>query len=204
MTPINVITKYNLVHYFYTIWNSKSANLPYHNLEHLLGVMMAVHDGCQFYAFDYTTTRLMLIAALLHDYNHTGVMGDDAINIKLAIEGMREHILEDDKKYLSEIESYIQCTQFPHTHIEDTEENLPLNIMRDADVSYTLKDDWTHVVCFGIGSEMSKTPEEMLKMQIPFMENYLVLSTGWGKEKFSQKIKERITEVKEIIKVLYP
>jgi hypothetical protein len=29
MTPINVITKYNLGHYFYTIWNSNENHIVY-------------------------------------------------------------------------------------------------------------------------------------------------------------------------------
>ena len=203
MTPIDIILKYNLKPYFKAIYNSKSANLPYHNIEHLLGVMTDVLEACHFYFFSFTETRTLLIAALFHDYNHTGVMGDDVINIKIAIDGITEHILESDKIWLPDIISYISATQFPHSSIEDTEENLPQNIIRDADVAYTLKDEWFNLVTNGLGAEMGKTPEEMLKMQVPFMENYLVLTTDWAKEKYAKTIKARIAEVTQIIKVLY-
>jgi len=203
MTPIQVITKYKLEHYFKIIWNSPTADLPYHNTEHLFGVMMSVYDACCFYFFDTTETRVMLIAALFHDYLHTGGgMGYDSINIRLAIQGINEHILEEDRKYLPDIESYIQATEFPHSHIDDTEDNLPLHIMRDADLSYGLSERWISSIIFGIGKEFMKDSDSMLKEQIVFLEN-LKFMTDWARKKFADKKSERLEEVKQMVKTLY-
>ena len=211
-TAIQIVKEYNLEHYFRLIWNCPNLNLPYHNLEHLVGVMILVHEACQYHEIDKVTTRLLLIAALFHDYDHTGVMGDDSVNINRAVKALTLYIAEKDYKHFQQIQSYIRATEFPHAVIVHAanDENLPLYIMRDADTAYTLNERWMQSV-IGIGIEMGlgianmpALQEKMLKMQEPFMTKVMTFSTEWAKEKYKDIIEQRLTEVRDMISVLYP
>ena len=194
----------NLEHYFRIVWQATNVMMPYHNMRHMLHVMWNTYNGAMFYNIDGRTLRNMLIAALFHDYGHTGSTADDSINIAIAITGLDHSILPEDVPYRREITSYIKATGVPPIEIEDTEENLPQLILRDADLSYTLEDVWIQPVNFGLNVEMGISTEKILKFQETFLTKILVLSTGWAKQKYSQKIKDRIEEANEMIKVLYP
>lgn len=197
----------DLKYYFRIIWHSPNILKPYHGLRHILHVMWDVYNAFLYYEklgtiIDGRTLRNMLIAALFHDYNHPGRAGNDKANIKLALEGLRAHILPEDEEWFDNIAIYIKATEFPHTH--DVELFLPENIMRDADISYTLTDSWIQLVAFQLNREMNLSPEEMLKGQEPFMRHVLKFSTEWGKEKYATKLEDRIEEVRDMIGVLYP
>ena len=197
----NTENKYdgNLLPYFKLIWNAPNVNMPYHNLRHMLHVMWATYNGGLYYDIDPRTLRNMLIAALMHDYNHTGRTGDDTINIEFAIRGFEENMLLEDVPYMNDIIFLIRATQFPHTEIEYS---LPAFILRDADVAYTLNDSWIHIVNIGLSQELNITAEKMLKFQETFLSG-MKLYTEWGKKEYSEKIKERIQEAKEMVNAIY-
>jgi hypothetical protein len=59
--------------------------------------------------------RTLLIAALFHDFDHTGRphRGDedpDGINIEIAISGLRRYLASDDRALMPEIEALIEAT----------------------------------------------------------------------------------------------
>ena len=198
-TAIQIVKEYNLEHYFRLIWNCPNVS-----------VMILVHEACEYHEIDKVTTRLLLIAALFHDYDHTGIMGDDSVNIKRAIKSLTLYIAEKDYKYFHEIQSYIRATEFPHQEMAHVDENLPLFIMRDADTAYTLNERWIQSV-IGIGIEMGlgiadmpALQEKMLRMQEPFMTKVVKFSTEWAKEKYKEILEQRLTEVRDMISVLYP
>ena len=197
----NTKNKYdgNLLPYFKLIWNATNVNMPYHNLRHMLHVMWATYNGALYYDIDPRTLRNMLIAALMHDYNHTGRTGDDTINIELAIRGFEENMLLEDVPYMNDIIFLIRATQFPHKEIEYS---LPAFILRDADVAYTLNDSWIHIVNIGLSQELNITAEKMLKFQETFLSG-MKLYSEWGKKEYSEKIKERIQEAKEMVNAIY-
>ena len=205
---LNKDNKYigDLKYYFRIIWHSPNILKPYHGLRHILHVMWDVYNAFLYYekngnVIEPRTFRNMLIAALFHDYNHTGRAGNDSVNIRLALDGLRTHILPQDEDWFDDISSYIKATEFPHSH--DKELSLAENIMRDADISYTLSDSWIQLVAFQLNREMNLSPEEMLKSQEPFMRHVLKFSTDWGKEKYADKLESRIEEVRDMISVLY-
>jgi HD superfamily phosphodiesterase len=194
----------NLEHCFRVVWQATNVMLPYHNMRHMLHVMWNTYNGAMFYKIGGRTLRNMLIAALFHDFGHTGNTVDDSINIAIAIAGLEHNLLPEDVPYRSEITSYIKATEMPSSTIDNAEENLPKLILRDADLSYTLEDVWIQPVNFGLNFEMGISTEKILKFQETFLTKILVLSTDWAKQKYSQKIKDRVEEANEMIKVLYP
>jgi hypothetical protein len=184
--------------YFRAVWNASNVNLPYHNLQHMLAVTCSVYEGCKFYDISGVHMRNLLIAALFHDYNHTGLVGDDEVNIKIAVEGLKKHILLEDSDSLITIVSYILATQFPHKEGYD---NLLMQIIRDADITYTMTEDWIQII-LQLGVEFNLTPNQMLMGQIPFIQNTLKLSSEWAINNYSEKIQERIEEINLIIETL--
>lgn len=171
----------NLKEYFRIVWRAPNIMLPYHNIRHMLHVMWDVYDATLAYPeIDERTRRNLLIAALFHDYNHTGSGKDDAVNIRNAVQGLRTHILPVDEPYFDEITSYIKATQFPH---QAGDLDLPALIMRDADVASTLSDVWIAMVSFGLNKELGLSPEEMLKAQKPFLGS-IKFGTDWAEQKY--------------------
>ena len=193
--------KGDLAHYFRVLWHSPNILHPYHNLRHMLHVTWATYQGAMYYKDQLSDEqiRALLIAAMFHDYNHTGTTGNDSVNIQMAINGMRTHALPMDRNLIEESCKYIRATQFPHLN-----ENfdLPSLILRDVDVAYTLSDVWIQLVNFGLNQELGMSPEQMLKGQESFLSN-MKFHTEWGEKTYRPKIQPRIDEVKEMIEVLF-
>ncbi len=141
------------------------------------------------------------IAALFHDYNHTSKTSDDGLNINLAIEGIKKHILPVDEPFIGEIASYIIGTQFPPV-VDLKDLSLPASIVRDADVAYTLANVWIQTVNFGLNVEIGITTKQILKMQEPFLRN-LKFMTEWANKEYNGKIEDRIKEANDMYSVLY-
>ena len=191
----------DLKDYFKVVWYSPNVMIPYHNLRHMLHVMWATYQGAMYYENKISplTLRNMLIAALFHDYNHSGKTNDDASNIETAIKGLKCHIDPMDAPYFDEICSYIRGTQFPPVV---TNLDLPAAIVRDADVAYTLADVWIQTVNFGLNIEIGVSTKKMLKLQEPFLRS-LKFMTEWAEKEYSSKIDGRIEEANEMYEVLY-
>lgn len=192
----------DLKKYFRVIWNAPNITLPYHNMQHMFAVTQSVYEACDFYDITGRQRRNMLIAAMFHDYDHTGLTGDDEINIKRAVEGLKKHILLEDNEYLLDIVSLILATQFPHKeYAEDFNVPLSWHIIRDADITYTMMQDWITPV-LGLSQELKLTANAMLLGQVPFLQNNLKLSSEWGIRKYEALIQERIKEVNLILEIL--
>lgn len=196
----------NLIYYFKVIFlRSRNADNPYHNIRHMLHVFYLCYKACLFYGslmvFNKRTRRHLLIAALFHDFDHSGVSGPDIINIRTAIEGLRLHILPEDKPFCEEIEGLIKETEFPYK-IPSEQLDLSAQILRDADLSQSLSVAWIQQVIFGLAKEWGKTPLEVLKMQEGFLGN-LHPATSWAKTFFTQEdIQAKIQEAKELLEIL--
>src|SRR5215470_15394923 len=105
--------------------------------------------------------RTLLIAALFHDFDHTGrphrgEEDPDGINIAIAISGFRRYLASDDHARMPEIEALIEATHFPYK-VDSDKLDLLGKIIRDADLAQALNSglDSTGGYRFGtgIGSE---------------------------------------------------
>jgi hypothetical protein len=145
--------------------------------------------------------RNLLIAALFHDFDHTGKSGPDSINISKAITGLVENLLYEDEPHLLAITRLIRATEFPYTVPAD-KLNLSGQIIRDADMSQSLTQAWIQQTIFGLSEEWNKPPLEVLKMQVPFHKN-LEFYTDWAKQEFPPEVvKQRINEAQEHLALL--
>lgn len=103
----------NLIHYYKLVMKAPNAYAPYHNVRHMLHVFWESYDGAVQMGLDKRQMRNLLIAALMHDYNHTGVKNDDWVNIQRALNSLEENILPEDRDHLHQISTMIKCGRSP-------------------------------------------------------------------------------------------
>lgn len=163
--------------------NNKSKN-AYHNTNHLKDVYNNVKNICSDYNLLVRTKELLFIAALFHDYKHSGGKLSDAENIKLAIKGFKkyaklrnDYFTEEDVLFICKL---IEATQYPHI---DIEENIFTDIIRDADLLSSVDVNYLDVMR-NLSKELKITFLEFIPMQLKFYEKLNF------KTKFAKALKE--------------
>jgi len=199
----------DLTHYFRALF-LKAANLnnPYHNLRHTLHVLWLCHKACRYYENELTPRqmRMLLIAALFHDFDHPGrphpgKADPDRINIGIAIAALRRHITPEDRALLPDIEAIIEATHYPYDVASD-ELDLLGQIIRDADLAQALSPVWIQQIVIGLAQEWGAQPIAVLKSQVPFLSN-LRFNTEWARRLFPpQLLAAKIREAQELLRLL--
>lgn len=191
--------------YYYRILIEKATNLSllYHGLTHINRVLWYCYIGGLHYMREGRLTaiqfRILLIAALFHDFNHSGKLEDDRKQITRAIKALRKHILDSDRPYLRDIEEVMWATLFPYG-----EEVVSLSgcIIRDADMTQALDLTWMGINLVGLSMEWKITFKEMLLRQEPFLKG-MKLESGWGRNTFPQHmINEKIRQARQLRRIL--
>jgi hypothetical protein len=193
----------DLAHYLRSVFfSARNLYNPYHNFRHIFHVLWLCHDACLHYKHNLSKRQIrnLFIAALFHDFDHTGRLGNDDINIELAIRGLKKWIAPEDADHLDQIIELIKATQYPYVVPEEALE-LPGQILRDADMSQCFSVAWIQQVVFGLSEEWNMPPIELFRKQIPFLRA-LKFHTGWAKEKFGPDIDGKINEVSEFLNIL--
>jgi hypothetical protein len=160
-------------------------------------VLWEAYDGGINMGLSPKELRILLIAALMHDYDHTGVKGDDSVNVERAIRALDKYALEEDRESLIEIRATIRATQFPYTDEVFTQNQL---LLRDADQSQTFSLVWMQSL-LGLSQEMGISFRKILEMQRPFMSG-LNFHTLWGKNKFMPLIPMHLSRVDSVLDIL--
>jgi hypothetical protein len=196
----------NLVFYLNHVFHSaRNRNLPYHNFRHMCHVMRLCYSACQYYAERLTKRdmRNLLIAALFHDFNHSGRRGQDNLNIGSAVSGLFRCIRMEDLIHYDAISQLIRATEYPHT-IPASELPLEGLIIRDADLAQVLDRAWIQQVVIGLAEEWDNSPYEALLLQPGFLSK-LNFHTDWARRMFPpESVQEKISEAERLIKILRP
>jgi hypothetical protein len=201
----DLYTGVSLAPYFRVIINAPNIHHGYHGLRHMLHVTWVCYHACKYYSrlgkLSKRDARNLLIAALFHDYAHCGKACDDAINIEAALDGLREHIQDVDRDHLVKISIIIAATQFPHADLGGTP-SLCEQIIRDADISQAFGTTWIGDIAAGFGSELDKTPIEMLEQQLKFL-TFIEFHSDFGKVFFGQDaINAKLRETEDLLSIL--
>jgi len=182
---------------------AKNIRKPYHNFRHMFHVVWLCYQAIVFYGdrISKRNARNLLVAALFHDFDHSGKAGNDSENIELAIHGFNKHILAEDRPFQKDISFLIMATQYPH--LEDPVfKDFLVQIIRDADLSQALSVAWFQQVVVGLATEWDKQEIEVLKGQVGFLAK-LQFHTRWAREMFPQNsINEKIAETQDWIEIL--
>jgi hypothetical protein len=187
--------------YKYIMKNNNSYNLPYHNNFHLEHVSLFVIKGCEYFNIEKSYQKLMIVASLFHDFNHTGSGKDDDVNILKAVEGFLEYnneyekFIEDEVKFITEL---IKSTRYPYLKVcEDL--NIYQQIIRDSDILQgPFCQNYLNGVVFAIAKEANIDLEKMLSGQKEFLKN-TTFCTDWANELYKNVLPEVIKKIDEII-----
>ncbi|MEI6835276.1 MAG: hypothetical protein WCK59_00385 [Candidatus Falkowbacteria bacterium] len=192
----------SLWYYFSIIYKAPNISNPYHNLRHLMYVVCQVYVGGKFMKYYELTSnrsfRALLIAAMFHDYAHSGVMGHDKDEVDRSVLEAKKYLLKSDMDLEDEVTNFIRATQFPYV---ECKQNLGVDIIRDADMSQLFDDEWIQQVILGLSLEMKITPLQMLQSQLVFIPA-MTFHTKWAKESFSPLVDVRLMEVKKMLENL--
>jgi hypothetical protein len=148
-----VLSRLDLAHVeFYVTKHNPSVNIPYHNLYHAQTVALTCSRAAHFASLPSSETKALIIAALFHDFGHSGGKLTDAENIHTAIDALRLawDKLSLDHALLSTSLEIISATQYPYVIDAKSEAQ---RIIRDADLCQVLYEGWD-VMLDGLKREM--------------------------------------------------
>lgn len=194
-----------LIYYFNVIIrHATNLHNPYHNLRHMLHVFWLCHQACVEYQgrIDPLKMRLLLIAALCHDADHTGRAIDDSANIGQAVAFLDRYILDADRPYFEEICQLIRATESPRQPLRDTQANFLAKVLRDADLCQVLSSSWIQQTVIGLGQELGVGPLEMITQNTAFLRN-LQFETTWARGLFpSDVIQAKLRETLDLFSIM--
>ena len=104
----------NLAPYFRALFaEAQNVERPYHNFRHMLHVTTMCYFACTYHRGELTgrDMRNILIAAMLHDFDHSGMMGNDDLNILRALRGLDKYLASEDRPHRDTIAAIIRATE---------------------------------------------------------------------------------------------
>lgn len=166
----------------------------YHNNAHMASVALACSELFQIEARHLPSDDidLLLVAAMLHDFNHSGGALSDKENIALALEhgvdAIHENLVRQfGMMFVWIVTRLIRVTEFPFVYEPDTTLE---SILRDADALQSVEPNGVELIMEGLRTEMAakfgRTPthKEMAYGQIKFFDS-LTLFTNTAKSIFA-------------------
>ena len=143
----------------------------YHNNKHMIDVFNNSMTLFNEYVDQFNLTeddKLHLgLAALFHDFNHSGGKLKDDENIELALTALKEYLDSTNKSELyDDVKHIIIATEFPHL---DIDLDILQKIIRDADTMGGITEDYISIVK-SLAKEYNKTLQEFIPTQIKFLD----------------------------------
>lgn len=166
--------------YFYE--HNDGRNNPYHNNTHTFNVVELIKQYCDSEKLSKNMRKSLLIAALFHDFNHSGGKFDDDANIKIALKGLIKmfdetrlwgrgniFILPTFNRVI--INTMIHFTRYPYkdSHYDKNKKiTVFVRALREADILSYEHDKWEKYVynglCKELGSDKTKRSENLKRM----------------------------------------
>lgn len=204
MNFVNTFKKYPVlgVALKYIIDNSQSIFKPYHNLNHNITVTVfsnyiGVREG-----LPKKEMVELLLAAIFHDFNHSGGEKKDTENIKAAKKGVKDFLKETG---ISDIDidnvfNIIDATEYPYV-IPNDKLSTQQKIIRDADLCQLFENQRLQMNYLGLGKESNTDMGTQIKNQDKFIST-IKFNTKAAKDLFSKNqrvIKEELNYLKSIL-----
>lgn len=168
-------------HAYVSLMNA-SNNVPYHNFDHLLIVTKWCGRLAGMLRLPEFETRAVLLAAIFHDFAHSGGHFEDSVNIERAINGLREFctIHRIDSATFEFAADCIRVTEFPFVREPS---NLAQQIIRDADLLQSTEPNFEEVLLSGLRKEIEVkikrkiSKKQFASLQLEFMDKQFKLFT---------------------------
>lgn len=188
--------------YSWFVARNPSNNLPYHNLFHAECMVINCAKGANELRLSPDNTKALLLAAIFHDFAHSGGEQSDDDNIELAIGGLGAYctnsgITQDCREKAA---SSIRATRFPYITKAET---LSQKIIRDADQMQMYMPGWKEQIFTGLRKEIGVAAkkelslQDMIRLQIEFMEN-IRWETSWAEQRAKTEWPDLIEQVKQM------
>lgn len=183
---------------FINISNGESNHLPYHGIDHLFSVFQMCYEILHYnksYEYDVNYKLELYIAALFHDYAHSGGKLSDAENIINALDGVMLFHKANPEFDLNIVVQIIKATEYPYT-ISDAEITLlEQKIIRDADMCYLFQPLSIVKLYCGLRNEFGTDYNTFLNNQYNFL-NGVTFYTEYHNNLWLETVKEyRLNEL---------
>lgn len=163
----------------YVLAPENDTHLGYHNPGHCMRVAMRAWELANLEG-ETEDVRLLIIAALFHDFGHTGKR-PDIDNIEIAVKGMRDCPAVQEEFCLTDIrtiEQLIRVTEFPFIHDPKTPHE---KIIRDADMMESFEPYHIKTILYNLREELEGVQgkvsvKEAAEMQERFIANIDMLT----------------------------
>jgi hypothetical protein len=149
-------------------------------------------------------TQALLLAALWHDWGHSGGLRDDGANVEFAVSQYLELRPENWRfKHLDDqVVAAIRCTEFRDGKFTREPQTLIQKVLRDADVLQILEPNWLDQVVGGLCAEFIRagkpvTWEQMCSGQVKFRSETVRFHTVWGRAK-RVSVQERLHTLRRV------
>jgi hypothetical protein len=159
-------------------------------------------QGADYYNLSWVEHHLLGLAALYHDYDHSGGTESDTMNVRRAIHAFYTDCPRDlTSLQTKQVEACIAVTEYPFVTEPCTIEQ---KIIRDADLLQILELEWYEHVVLGLRAEFKVggkdySIKDMLQGQLNFLNEYVPnkLYTEWAKELVEKDciLKHRLGEI---------
>lgn len=199
---LRIIQSFKLEFYFHILLiENKGATNPYHNNYHILTVFINCYKAAKKERLEKKEIRILLIAALFHDFNHSAGQYTDDVNVKNSISAFWKYSVESeiDSEKIIEI---IKATQFPYI-IPENELSIEQKIIRDCDLMQWYESNYLQQVFYGLSQEMKLNFKDSPLGYIKFLEGMKPM-TKHGKymhDKFMQKRKNDMQFIDKLINI---
>ena len=187
---------------FINISNGSSNHLQYHNIDHLFSVFQMCFEIVHYnkiYDYDVNYKLELYIAALFHDYAHSGGKLTDSENIINALDGVMLFHKANPEFDLNIVIQIIKATEYPYTIDESDFTLFEQKIIRDADMCYLFQPLSIVKLYSGLRSEFGTDYNTFLNNQFNFLNN-VKFYTEYHNDLWENSVKElRLNEL-ELLK----
>jgi hypothetical protein len=197
---LRLIKQLNLETYLKILLEKNTTNgAQYHNFYHTLCVMKNAYMIAGSEELSDTDERILCVAALFHDFDHSQGKEKDNVNVQTAISKFLEYSQESqaDNDKIVEI---IKATEYPYV-IEDSELNKLQQIIRDADLLQICADNYLQMNILGLSKELNVPVDKFVSGTISFLKG-LKFYTKYAKRKIEEVFEDRIEELEFLTDVL--
>lgn len=159
---------------FINISNGESNHLPYHGIDHLFSVLEMCYKIITnniSYENDVNYKLELYIAALFHDYAHSGGKLTDSENIINALDGVMLFHKANPEFDLNIVIQIIKATEYPYTIDENDFTLFEQKLIRDADMCYLFQPLSIVKLYSGLRSEFGTDYNTFLTNQINFLNS---------------------------------